>query len=265
MRRPLLFAVALLVLLAGQIPIGSVAGAAGQPDPFSGRFRAAVQGGSLTLVLQHGGGTRYEGTLDGLRGAAFRIAAMIGTDGSLAGIAETTGGALFVHIVPSPGGLQATFAEPDARQQPRLDTAYQVAFTRIGAGAAAAERPAPAAGPGTFSAPTPSTAPAPSQAHLMQGWYCSFSASGGYSSSNRAYFDGRGSFRTQSESYSSGQSGTYFGSGAPDVGRYEVRANQILLRFPDGSTGVATVHNRGTGGMISEAMYEGKLYARGLC
>ena len=54
-------------------------------------------------------------------------------------------------------------------------------------------------------------------------------------------------------------------SNAGPGGRYRVQGNQVFLTLSDGSTGVATVNMRQSDGSVSELMYEGTLYAKGLC
>ncbi|HNI57895.1 MAG TPA: hypothetical protein PKZ00_09950 [Elusimicrobiota bacterium] len=39
----------------------------------------------------------------------------------------------------------------------------------------------------------------------------------------------------------------------------------MFLTLSDGTTGVATVNMRQSDGSVSELMYEGTLYAKGLC
>lgn len=105
---------------------------------------------------------------------------------------------------------------------------------------------------------------------LLQGKYCSYSSSGGYgsssySSSNWAYFDGRGNFQYGSGGYYSGGGDLYGSEGADGRGTYEVRGNTIILRYPDGSSDRAYVYNRGAGGRITEVKYGDTLYAPQLC
>lgn len=113
--------------------------------------------------------------------------------------------------------------------------------------------------------------PAGGENHLLAGWFCSWSGSSNsysgtsYSSSNRAQFDGRGQFSYGGESSFNVQSGMGYGQSGRAVGSYQVRGNQVQLRFADGSSGTATVHHRSGDGRITELMYAGKLYAGGLC
>ncbi len=106
-------------------------------------------------------------------------------------------------------------------------------------------------------------------AYQLSGMLCSWSGSSGYSSSyssaTRVYFDGRGSFQYSSESSFSGDAGMAYGGSPGANGRYQVMGDQVLLQFSDGSQGYAQVHMRQNDGRITELMYEGTLYASGLC
>ena len=44
-----------------------------------------------------------------------------------------------------------------------------------------------------------------------------------------------------------------------------MEGNQIILKFGNGEQGVATVNMRQDDGRITEYMYDGTLYASGLC
>ncbi|HMX43934.1 MAG TPA: hypothetical protein PKB12_09480 [Elusimicrobiota bacterium] len=116
--------------------------------------------------------------------------------------------------------------------------------------------------------------PAGGQEYLVQGSFCSYSGSsnysGSYSSSRKAFFDGRGRFATGGESsfnttlYDGGTAGGASSNAGPG-GRYRVQGNKVFLTLSDGTTGVATVNMRQSDGSVSELMYEGTLYAKGLC
>ena len=53
--------------------------------------------------------------------------------------------------------------------------------------------------------------------------------------------------------------------GAGNGGTYRVVGNQVHLQFNDGTTGVAQINMQQDDGRITELMYEGTLYATGLC
>lgn len=119
--------------------------------------------------------------------------------------------------------------------------------------------------------PAAGTAPgrAPNQPQLLRGKLCNWSGSSGggssFSSTRWARFDGRGRFVYGSGSSYSGGNGGMYNDGAEGGGIYEVRGNQIILRYDEGGVDVATVHNRAANGMITEVMFEGRLYAAALC
>jgi hypothetical protein len=102
---------------------------------------------------------------------------------------------------------------------------------------------------------------------LVEGRYCSYSGSpgGGYSTTYWAWFDGIGNFRYGSGSYYSGGGDLYGREGEDGRGTYEVRGDTIVLRYLDGSSDRAYVHNRGAGGRITEIRYGDSLYAAQLC
>jgi hypothetical protein len=102
---------------------------------------------------------------------------------------------------------------------------------------------------------------------MLCNWGGSSSSTSSYSRSTRVSFDGRGIFRSSSESsFSSGSGSTYSGDRNPaNSGTYRVVGNKVSLTFSNGSTGIAQVHMRQSSGVITELMYGGKLYATGLC
>lgn len=111
------------------------------------------------------------------------------------------------------------------------------------------------------------------QEYLLQGRLCRWSGSSSsyagtsYSSTGWAVFDGRGNFSYGSEASFSGDAGMYHsGNQNPgNRGTYRVQGNQIHLIFSDGSKSVATVHMQQNNGSITEVMFDGNLYATGLC
>lgn len=123
-----------------------------------------------------------------------------------------------------------------------------------------------AAAPGRRSAG--SAKPSGSTAQL-RGMLCRWSGSSGmsgsYSSSTRVRFDGAGRFTYGTESSFSGSSGSGYGSGPGSGGTYRVSGDSVHLTFSDGSTGTATVNMRQNDGRITELMFNGQLYAAGLC
>lgn len=104
---------------------------------------------------------------------------------------------------------------------------------------------------------------------LLKGAFCSYSSSygggAGYSSSNRAWFDGNGRFSYGVESSFSGSAGQGYSQGSGNTGAYRVLGDKVVLKFNDGTTSTAAVHFRLTDGTITEVMYDGKLYGQGLC
>ncbi len=123
------------------------------------------------------------------------------------------------------------------------------------------------AGPGTLRAAQPGNLP--NQPQLLRGKLCNWSGSSGggssFSSTRWARFDGRGRFVYGSGSSYSGGNGGMYNNGAEGGGTYEVRGDRIILRYDEGGVDVAVVHNRAANGMITEVMFEGRLYAAALC
>ena len=56
-----------------------------------------------------------------------------------------------------------------------------------------------------------------------------------------------------------------YGSGPGAGGTYRVTGDVIHFTFRDGSTGTAKVNMRQNDGRITELMFNGQLYATGLC
>ena len=96
-------------------------------------------------------------------------------------------------------------------------------------------------------------------------WSGSSGISGSYSSSTRVSFDGAGRFSYGSESSFSGNAGSGYGSGPGSGGTYRVEGDVVQLTFGDGSRGKAKVNMRQNDGRITELMFNGQLYAAGLC
>lgn len=120
-------------------------------------------------------------------------------------------------------------------------------------------------------APQPSAPQSSGNESLLSGQFCHWGGSSSsytgssYSHSERVYFDGQGRFTTGSEASFNSPEGLAYGGGNDGGGTYRVVGNEVHLMFTDGSTGVATVYNRGQGGRVTELMYNGDLYAPQLC
>lgn len=100
---------------------------------------------------------------------------------------------------------------------------------------------------------------------MLCSWSGSSSSGSSYSRSTRVSFDGQGRFRYGSESSFSSGSGQAYGQGGGSQGTYRVSGNSVYLTFGDGSTAVAKVQMKQNSGRITELMYNGTLYATGLC
>ena len=107
--------------------------------------------------------------------------------------------------------------------------------------------------------------------HQLSGLLCSYSGSSNYfagtsfASSTRIMFDGKGRFRSKSESSFSAPEGQVYGGGGKEGGYYRVVGRRIFFVFDDGSGGIARVRMRQPDGGITEVMYEGTLFATQLC
>jgi hypothetical protein len=107
--------------------------------------------------------------------------------------------------------------------------------------------------------------------HLLRGQLCAYSSSpdGGYSTTQKVYFDGQGRFTTGTETGFDIPEAVGYGLSSGEGGTYQVtgnnRGDQIILTFPDGNVGVARVYHVGGDGVIYEVEYEGQVYAAGLC
>ena len=97
-------------------------------------------------------------------------------------------------------------------------------------------------------------------------WSGSSNSSSSYSSTQKIVFDGQGSFQFGSESSFSGNAGIAY-SGNPNVktGTYSIGESIVTLHFQDGDTYQVKINMRQDNGMITELMYNGTLYAKGLC
>ena len=104
----------------------------------------------------------------------------------------------------------------------------------------------------------------------LQGAICSWSGSSSsyssYSRTQKIVFDGRGNFQLGSESSFSSDAGMAYG-GNQNVkrGTYKVRDMLVILYFQDATVNVFQVKTRQNSGMITEMMFNGTLFAKGLC
>jgi hypothetical protein len=104
----------------------------------------------------------------------------------------------------------------------------------------------------------------------LQGTLCSWSGSSNsyssYSGTQKIIFDGQGRFQYGTEAGFSSYAGmAYTGSPKLSAGTYQVGEYSVTLRFSDGSVYEVEVRLRQDNGMITELMYNGTLYAKGLC
>ena len=107
-----------------------------------------------------------------------------------------------------------------------------------------------------------------SETYLLQGKLCSYSSSynGGYSHSDILYFDGNGRYSTHAQSYSSGDSGSYYNdSNSADGGTYRVSGVNIYVHVNGGDSFVGNVTQRTNAGAITGIEVNGKIFARALC
>jgi hypothetical protein len=97
-------------------------------------------------------------------------------------------------------------------------------------------------------------------------WSGSSNSSSSYSSTQKIVFDGQGNFQYGRESSFSGNAGIAY-SGNPNVktGTYNIGESVVTLHFQDGDTYQVKINMRQDNGMITELMYNGTLYAKGLC
>lgn len=108
------------------------------------------------------------------------------------------------------------------------------------------------------------------QEYQLRGTLCQWAggspyASSSYSRTTRITFDGNGRFSYGSETSFGSKEGMAYGGSPVNGGTYRIEGDKVYLTFSDGSTGAATVHMRQNDGRITELMYNGELYATGLC
>jgi len=104
--------------------------------------------------------------------------------------------------------------------------------------------------------------------YLLRGRLCSYSSSynGGYSHSDRLYFDGNGRYSTGEQSYSSGDAGNYVNEGSSsDGGSYSVSGVNVYVRVDGGNSFSGKVTQRASNGAITGIEVNGKIFATGLC
>lgn len=112
--------------------------------------------------------------------------------------------------------------------------------------------------------------PAAGAVWQLRGALCSWSGSSNdyssYSRTQKIVFDGQGNFQFGTESSFSGDAGMAY-SGNPNVqtGTYSIGDRTVTLRFQDGNVYEVGINMRQDNGMITELMYNGTLYATGLC
>ena len=104
----------------------------------------------------------------------------------------------------------------------------------------------------------------------LKGSLCSWSGSSNstssYSRTQKIVFDGQGNFQFGSEgSFSSGAGIAYSGNPNVETGTYSVGESAVTLYYSSGKTYIFKINMRQDSGMITELMYSGTLYAKGLC
>jgi hypothetical protein len=106
----------------------------------------------------------------------------------------------------------------------------------------------------------------------LKGALCSWSgsstsnSSSSYSRTQKIVFDGQGNFQFGSESSFSSDAGIAYGRN-PNIktGTYSVGEKTVILYYQDGDKYEFKINIRQDNGMITELMYSGTLYAKGLC
>lgn len=97
-------------------------------------------------------------------------------------------------------------------------------------------------------------------------WSGSSNSSSSYSRTQKIVFDGQGNFQSGSESSFSSNAGiAYGGNPNAETGRYTVSESTVTLHYRSGQSYVFKINMRQDNGTISELMYSGTLYAKGLC
>lgn len=104
----------------------------------------------------------------------------------------------------------------------------------------------------------------------LKGALCSWSGSSNdyssYSRTRKLVFDGQGNFQFGSEaSFSSDDGIAYGGNPNIETGTYSVGEGSVTLYYSSGEKYTFKINMRQDNGMITELMYDGTLYATGLC
>lgn len=113
---------------------------------------------------------------------------------------------------------------------------------------------------------TPGGGPAWQLKGALCSWSGSSNNSSSYSRTQKIVFDGQGNFQYGSESSFSSNAGIAY-AGNPNIktGTYRVNEKTVTLYFQGGDTYEVKINMRQDNGMITELIYSGTLYAKGLC
>lgn len=233
---------------------------------FNGQYVLNAQGVSLYLNMQQDAQGKIGGTLSSTTGTRFQLEGEVQQEVAMGICYDQQSGSFFEAYFQ---GNQLIFnlIEPDQNNMPDYSRSRQLIFSR-GTGTQ------PSGYPQTTSPQAPARQPSGSgQEYLLQGTLCSWSGSSSgygnssYSRSTKVYFDGQGNFSYSSEASFSGDAGIAYGGdqGSGQGGTYRIVGNQVYLQFNDGTSGVAQINMQQDDGRITELMYEGTLYATGLC
>jgi hypothetical protein len=97
-------------------------------------------------------------------------------------------------------------------------------------------------------------------------WSGSSNSSSSYSRTQKIVFDGQGNFQFGSESSFSSNAGIAYGTNPNiETGTYSVGESTVTLYYRSGEKYVLKINMRQENGTITELMYNGTLYAKGLC
>lgn len=232
---------------------------------FNGQYVLNAQGVSLYLNMQQDTQGQIAGTLSSTTGTRCQLEGEVQQEVAMGICYDQQSGSFFEAYFQ---GNQLIFnlIEPDQNNMPDYSRRRELIFSRsTGTQPSSYPQTAPSA---------PAQQPAGSgQEYLLQGTLCSWSGSSSgygnssYSRSTKVYFDGQGNFSYSSEASFSGDAGIAYGGdqGSGQGGTYRIVGNQVYLQFNDGTSGVAQINMQQDDGRITELMYEGTLYANGLC
>ena len=232
---------------------------------FNGQYVLNAQGMSLYLNMQQDAQGQIAGTLSSTTGTRYQLEGEVQQEVAMGICYDQQSGSFFEAYFQ---GNQLIFnlIEPDQNNMPDYSRSRELIFSR-------STGTQPSSYPQTAPS-TPAQQPAGSgQEYLLQGTLCSWSGSSSgygnssYSRSTKVYFDGQGNFSYSSEASFSGDAGIAYGGdqGSGQGGTYRIVGNQVYLQFNDGTSGVAQINMQQNDGRITELMYEGTLYATGLC